>query len=67
MSLDKKSSEEQDTHNLSLSLIKEFENLTGQISVLNLASVKIAVIQHGYDNVRKAVNKALEKGKFKMV
>ncbi|WP_139902920.1 DnaD domain protein [Clostridium thermarum] len=46
--------------------MEEYEKLTGCIGELNLHAVKIVVCQHGYDNVKKAINKALEKGKFSM-
>lgn len=58
--------EEKDVHNLSLSLLREYEKVTGQMGVLNLAAIKLAVNKHGSDNVKKALDKALEKGKVSM-
>ena len=60
------SSENLDVQTLSLSLIQEYEKLTGKIGVLKLTAVKIALSDHGYSNVKKAINKALEKGKLSM-
>jgi DnaD/phage-associated family protein len=56
----------EDPNSLSISLLQEYEKVTGHIGELNLGAVKIAIIQHGYCNVKKAVNKALEKDKFSM-
>jgi DnaD/phage-associated family protein len=58
--------EDYEAHNHSLTLIQDFEKITGNIGSLNLASVKMAVIQHGHSNVEKAIRKALEKGKSSM-
>jgi DnaD/phage-associated family protein len=56
----------EDPNNLSVSLLQEYEKLTGHIGELNLGAVKIAIIQHGYCNVKKAMNKAVEKDKYSM-
>ena len=48
---------------LSVSLLKDFENITGTVGGLNLAAVKKAVELHGSDNVKMAIDKALEKNK----
>ncbi|WP_163215837.1 DnaD domain protein [Clostridium thermarum] len=53
-------------HNLSISLLQEYEKLTGCIGALNLHAIKQAVEVHGYDNVKRAIDKALEKGKLSM-
>jgi DnaD/phage-associated family protein len=57
---------EEEAHKLSLSLIQEYEKLTGYIGALSLAAVKIAIIDHGLNNVKMAINRALERGKFSM-
>jgi DnaD/phage-associated family protein len=61
-----KDTEEEEAQKLSLSIIQEYEKVTGNIGILNLGSVKLAVTQHGYNNVKKAIDKALEKGKLSM-
>ena len=48
---------------LSVSLLKDFEARTGAVGSLNLAAVKKAVELHGSDNVKRAIDKALEKNK----
>jgi predicted phage replisome organizer len=48
---------------LSVSLLKDFEDRTGTIGGLNLAALKKAVELHGADNVKRAIDKALEKKK----
>jgi len=58
--------ENMDLQALSLSLIKEYENLTGKKGILSLPAVKIAVHHYGYDNVKKAISSALGKGKLNM-
>jgi len=58
--------DDKDVHSLSLSLIKEYEKITGKVGILNLPSVKIAVLSYGYNNVKKAINSALEKDKLSM-
>ena len=58
--------ENEEIHKLSISILQEYEKLTGCIGALNLHAVKIAVAQHGYDNVKNAINKALVKGKLNM-
>lgn len=57
---------EKDVQNASLSILQDYERLTDQIGILNLAAVKIAVSQHGELNVRKAINRALERNKLNM-
>lgn len=66
ISITEENTGKEEVHNHSLSLIMEYEKLTGQIGILNVAAVKLAVLQHGKDNVKKAINKALEKGKLNM-
>ncbi len=48
---------------LSVSLLKDFEHRTGNVGGLNLAALKKAVELHGSDNVKMAIDKALEKNK----
>jgi DnaD/phage-associated family protein len=55
-----------DEHDICMSIIKEYEEITGKIGILNLPAVKIAILQYGQENVRKAFNAALEKGKLNM-
>ncbi|KAI3349121.1 DnaD domain protein [Clostridium botulinum] len=47
-------------------LLKYYESLTGVIGGLNLGSLKLAISSHGYDNVKMAINKALEFNKGNM-
>jgi DnaD/phage-associated family protein len=58
--------DEEKVQQQSLSLIEKYEKLTGKAGILNLAAIRIAVLQHGKNNVEKAMDKALEKGKFSM-
>ena len=51
----------------SVSLLNYFENLTGHIGGLNLSALKTAVKDHGEENVKKAIDKALEKNKPTMI
>lgn len=51
---------------LSLTLVEKYEKITCKVGILDLAAIKLAVLQHGYNNVQKAIDKALEKGKFSM-
>jgi DnaD/phage-associated family protein len=55
-----------DIHSLSISLLQEYEKLTGQMGFFNLASIKAAIKTHGYDNVKKAMDTALTKGKLNL-
>jgi predicted phage replisome organizer len=48
---------------LSVGLLKDFEDRTGTIGGLNLAALKKTVELHGADNVKRAIDKALEKNK----
>lgn len=48
---------------MSVSLLKEFESLTGHLGNINLNSIKTAVKIHGYENVKIAMEKALEANK----
>jgi DnaD and phage-associated domain len=50
----------------SLSLVEKYEKITGKVGILNLAAIKLAVLQHGHNNVEKAIDKALERGKLNM-
>jgi DnaD/phage-associated family protein len=56
----------EEAHNLSVSLLKEYEKHTGHIGDINLGALKLAVIKHGYKQVKMAMDKALEKGKFSL-
>ncbi|NFL85037.1 DnaD domain protein [Clostridium botulinum] len=47
-------------------LLKYYEIITGVIGGLNLGSLKLAISSHGYDNVKMAINKALEFNKGNM-
>ncbi|NFO28814.1 DnaD domain protein [Clostridium botulinum] len=47
-------------------LLKYYESITGVIGGLNLGSLKLAISSHGYDNVKIAINKALEFNKGNM-
>ncbi|HBJ2621282.1 TPA: phage replisome organizer N-terminal domain-containing protein [Clostridium botulinum] len=47
-------------------LLKYYESITGVIGGLNLGSLKLAISSHGYDNVKMAINKALEFNKGNM-
>jgi predicted phage replisome organizer len=51
---------------LSVGLVKDFEERTGATGYLNLAAVKKAVELHGAENVKRAMDKALEKNKPSM-
>jgi predicted phage replisome organizer len=48
---------------LSVGLLKDFEDKTGAIGSLNLAAVNKAVELHGAENVKMAMDKALEKNR----
>jgi len=50
-----------------IDLVKYFESITGLIGGLNLAAIKLAVSKHGAENVKNAINKALEKNKPTMI
>lgn len=52
---------------LSVDILRDFENRTGIIGSLNLGALKKAVQLHGIDNVKKAIDKALERNKPTMV
>jgi DnaD/phage-associated family protein len=52
--------------NTALSIMQDYEKLTGRIGILNMTSLKIALVDHGERNVRRAIDKALEKDKFTM-
>lgn len=54
---------QQEVERGSVALLKHFESLTGHVGKLNLNSVKTAVKIHGYDNVKMAIEKALEANK----
>ncbi|NFG58451.1 DnaD domain protein [Clostridium botulinum] len=47
-------------------LLKYYESITGVIGGLNLGSLKLAISSHGYDNVKMAIDKALEFNKGNM-
>ncbi|NFO03848.1 DnaD domain protein [Clostridium botulinum] len=47
-------------------LLKYYENITGMIGDLNLSAIKLAISKHGFDNVKMAVDKALEVNKADM-
>lgn len=55
-----------DLQNKAITILQEYEKLTGRVAVLNLAAIKLAVRDYGEDRVRMAINKALVKGKLKM-
>lgn len=42
------------------------EEITGQVSVLDIGALKLQVNMHGKENVKKAINKAIELGKINM-
>ncbi|NFR86594.1 DnaD domain protein [Clostridium botulinum] len=44
-------------------LLKYYESMTGIIGGLNLGYIKLAISIHGFDNVKMAINKALELNK----
>ncbi|MBY6809323.1 phage replisome organizer N-terminal domain-containing protein [Clostridium botulinum] len=44
-------------------LLKYYEDMTGIIGGLNLGYIKLAISIHGFDNVKMAINKALELNK----
>lgn len=48
----------------SLSLVEQYEKITGKVGILDFAAVKLAVLKHGHNNVQKAIEKALERGKL---
>jgi len=58
--------EDRGVHSLSISLIKEYEKITGKVGIFNLPSIKIAVSRYGYSNVKKAIDASLEKDKLSM-
>jgi predicted phage replisome organizer len=47
-------------------LLKHHQSMTGIIGGLNLGSLKLAISMHGYENVKMAINKALEVNKSNM-
>ncbi|AWK52530.1 phage replisome organizer [Clostridium beijerinckii] len=47
-------------------LLRHYENITGILGGLNIGLLKLAVEVHGYENVKKAINKALEVNKANM-
>nr|WP_279381878.1 DnaD domain protein [Clostridium botulinum] len=47
-------------------LLKHYENITGIIGGLNLSAIKLAISKHGFDNVKMAIDKALEVNKADM-
>ncbi|NFG27351.1 DnaD domain protein [Clostridium botulinum] len=47
-------------------LLKHYENITGIIGGLNLSAIKLAISKHGFDNVKMAIDKALEVNKYDM-
>ncbi len=47
-------------------LLKYYESITGVIGGLNLGSLKLAISSYGYDNVKMAIDKALEFNKGNM-
>jgi predicted phage replisome organizer len=51
----------------SISLLKDFEARTGGLGNINLAALKEAVEIHGAENVKSAIDKALEKNKVSLV
>lgn len=57
----------QEIESQSVDLVKYFESITGVIGGLNLAAIKLAVSKHGAENVKKAINRALEKNKPTMI
>lgn len=57
----------QQLDSLSVNLFKYFENTTGLIGGLNFGAIKVAVSKHGYENVKKAIDRALEKNKPTMI
>jgi len=52
---------------LSIDLLKYFEGITGIVGGLEFGALKIAISKHGYDNVKKAMDRALEKNKPTMI
>ncbi|GIM28431.1 hypothetical protein CPJCM30710_10970 [Clostridium polyendosporum] len=52
-----------ETHTFSVELLSYFENATGKTGELNLGAIKIAILQHGKENVRNAIDKAIEYNK----
>ena len=47
-------------------LLMHHQSITGIIGGLNLGSLKLAISMHGYENVKMAINKALEVNKSNM-
>jgi len=47
-------------------LLKHHQSMTGVIGGLNLGALKLAISMHGYENVKMAINKALEVNKSNM-
>ena len=56
----------EEAHNLSISLLKAYEKHTGHIGEINLGALKLTVTKYGYKQVKMAMDKALEKGKFSL-
>jgi len=52
---------------LSLNLLKHVKLLAGDAKDISLAGLKIAVMNHGYDYVKMALERALEKNKLSMI
>lgn len=53
--------------NASVNLVNYFDSRTGMVGGLSLASVKTAVEIHGEENVRKAMDRALDRDKPTMI
>jgi len=52
---------------LSVDVLQYFESTTGLIGGLNLGAIKLAIAKHGHKNVKKAIDRALEKNKPTMI
>ena len=49
-----------------IELSNYFEEITGRVGVLDIGALKLLVNMHGKENVKKAINKAIELGKTNM-
>lgn len=56
----------QDYNKQSMKLVQYFEFATGILGGLNHAALKISIVQHGYENVKSAIDVALEQNKANM-
>lgn len=54
------------SHSQALELYKYIEKVTCVPGILNLAAIKLAVSQHGYEHVKRAIDVSIQKSKINM-